>query len=284
MSRHSCVDVLSRARHRHSLFHFCTLAMAVLLLAPAGAYAQSIVDPTTAEFDPSADHNVTVSGVPVVDHYEIGFYLIAAAQPFQVNQLGKPSPAADGKIRVALGPRPAPGTLYEARVSAVGPGGAGLSAVSNNFTFTVPVPCSYTVSPTTPAMAAGGGAANVAVTTTSGCAWTATESLSWVTITSGGSGTGNGTVNYTVDGEHVDIVADGHADGGRPGGDHHAEWRGVQLHGAGHDAGDGGRRRCGERRGRRRPAAARGPRPKASAGSRSRVGPAAPGTAPSITR
>ena len=165
--------------------------MAVLLLAPAGAYAQSIVDPTTAEFDPSADHNVTVSGVPVVDHYEIGFYLIAAAQPFQINQLGKPSPDADGKIRVALGPRPAPGTLYEARVSAVGPGGAGLSAVSNNFTFTVAVQlrgvahdsgdggrrrrgerrghddaaCGYAVSPTTQAMAAGGGAASVAVTT-----------------------------------------------------------------------------------------------------------------------
>ena len=47
-------------------------------------------------------------------------------------------------------------------------------------------------------MAAGGGAASVAVTTTSGCAWTASESLTWVTITSGGSGTGNGTVNYTV--------------------------------------------------------------------------------------
>ena len=109
MSRHSCVDVLSRARHRHALCHFCTLAIAVLLLAPAGAYAQSIVDPATAEFDPSADHNVTVSGVPVVDHYEIGFYLIAAAQPFQINQLGKPSPASDGKIRVALGPRPGAG-------------------------------------------------------------------------------------------------------------------------------------------------------------------------------
>jgi hypothetical protein len=200
MSRHSCLDATSNPRHRHSLYHYCTLAIAVLLLAPAGSFAQSIVDPTTAEFDPSADHNVTISGVPVVDHYEIGFYLIAAAQPFQVNPLGKPSPGVDGKIRVALGPRPAPGVVYEARVSAVGPGGAGLSAVSNDFTFSAPPPCGFTVSPTAQAMAAGTGAAGVAVTVTSGsgCSWTASESLSWVTITSGASGTGNGTANYSV--------------------------------------------------------------------------------------
>ena len=170
---------------------------AVLLLAPVCADAQSVVDPTTAEFDPSADHNATVSGAPVVDRYDIGFYLIAAAQPFQVNQLGKPSPDLDGKIRVGLGSRPAPALLYEARVSAVGPGGAGLSAVSNDFTFSAPL-CSYTASPTTQTMAAGGAAGSVAVTTTSGCAWTATEGLTWVTIASGSSGTGTGTVSYTV--------------------------------------------------------------------------------------
>jgi all-beta uncharacterized protein/BACON domain-containing protein len=191
MSSHSCLDAKRHVRRRH----FFTLAIAVLLLGPASAFAQSIVDPTTAEFDPSADHTVTVSGTPVVDHYEIGFYLIAAAQPLQVNQLGKPSPDVDGKIRVALGARPASGILYEARVSAVGPGGTGLSAVSNNFTFSVP--CSTAVSPTTQAMAAGGGAASVAVTTASGCAWTATGPT-WVTITSGATGSGNGTVSYTV--------------------------------------------------------------------------------------
>jgi hypothetical protein len=32
----------------------------------------------------------------------------------------------------------------------------------------------------------------------SGCSWTATRSGSWITITSGASGTGNGTVGYRV--------------------------------------------------------------------------------------
>ena len=36
------------------------------------------------------------------------------------------------------------------------------------------------------------------MTAGAGCAWTATESLSWVTITDGASGMGNGTVTYTV--------------------------------------------------------------------------------------
>jgi hypothetical protein len=196
MSPRSCLDVTRHAPRCHSLRHFVTLAIAVLLLGPTGAFAQSVVDPTTAEFDPSPDHGLVVSGSPVVDHYELGFYLVGAAQPFQVNQLGKPAPDVDGKIRVGIGTRPAPGTLYEARVSALGPGGAGVSAVSNNFTFTAP--CSYMASPTTQAVAAGGGAASVAVTTTGGCAWTATEALGWVAVTSGGSGTGNGTVSYTV--------------------------------------------------------------------------------------
>lgn len=36
------------------------------------------------------------------------------------------------------------------------------------------------------------------VTAGAGCAWTAVNNDPWITITSGGSGTGNGTVNYSV--------------------------------------------------------------------------------------
>ena len=47
-------------------------------------------------------------------------------------------------------------------------------------------------------LAASGASASVTVTTTSGCAWTASEAASWLTITSGGSGTTTGTVSYTA--------------------------------------------------------------------------------------
>ena len=58
--------------------------------------------------------------------------------------------------------------------------------------------CSYTIDPTTASFPDTGGTGAVAVTTQSGCTWTATSNVDWVTVTSGGSGTGSGTVDYSV--------------------------------------------------------------------------------------
>jgi hypothetical protein len=58
--------------------------------------------------------------------------------------------------------------------------------------------CTYTLSPTSQSVGSTGGAESVSVTTSSGCPWTASSGLSWVTITSGSSGTGSGTVIYSV--------------------------------------------------------------------------------------
>jgi ABC-type molybdate transport system ATPase subunit len=38
----------------------------------------------------------------------------------------------------------------------------------------------------------------VSVTAPDGCAWTAVSNVSWITILSGASGSGNGTVSYSV--------------------------------------------------------------------------------------
>ena len=58
--------------------------------------------------------------------------------------------------------------------------------------------CTYSVSPTTVSAAATGSNASVAVTTGSSCAWTATSTVDWITITGGASMTGLGSTNYTV--------------------------------------------------------------------------------------
>ncbi len=58
--------------------------------------------------------------------------------------------------------------------------------------------CSYSISPTTQSVAAGGGNGTVSVSTTSGCGWTAVSNASWITLTSGSSGSGNGIVYYMV--------------------------------------------------------------------------------------
>src|SRR3954470_22130647 len=67
------------------------------------AYAQSVVNPNTAEFSPSVDHSAVLSdGSPAVQSYQLELYLVGATSPFQVASLGKPAPQADGKIRVTL--------------------------------------------------------------------------------------------------------------------------------------------------------------------------------------
>jgi hypothetical protein len=58
--------------------------------------------------------------------------------------------------------------------------------------------CSYSISPTNVSFGASGGTGSVSVTTQAGCPWTASSGESWMTITSGSSGTGNGTITYSV--------------------------------------------------------------------------------------
>jgi all-beta uncharacterized protein len=69
-------------------------------------------------------------------------------------------------------------------------------------TFTVSqsgtVTCTFAISPTRVSFPAAGGSATVTVTAGSGCPWTAVSNDSWITITGGASGNGNGTVSYTV--------------------------------------------------------------------------------------
>ena len=59
--------------------------------------------------------------------------------------------------------------------------------------------CTYTLSPTSEAFSAAGGARSVAVTADGGCVWTAISNASWIHVTSGGDGSGNGVVQYAVD-------------------------------------------------------------------------------------
>jgi hypothetical protein len=66
-------------------------------------------------------------------------------------------------------------------------------------TFTQPgAACSFTVNPVTVSATPGGGSTALSVTAQAGCGWTATSNASWLTITAGASGFGNGTVTLTA--------------------------------------------------------------------------------------
>jgi Viral BACON domain/Putative binding domain, N-terminal len=61
------------------------------------------------------------------------------------------------------------------------------------------ISCSYSISPSSQSFKSSvGGSGNVTVTASSGCGWVATSNASWITLTSGSSGVGNGAVNYNV--------------------------------------------------------------------------------------
>lgn len=55
-----------------------------------------------------------------------------------------------------------------------------------------------TITPTSRVATASGGAGSVTVTALAGCTWGATSNVTWMTITSGATGSGTGTVSYTV--------------------------------------------------------------------------------------
>jgi hypothetical protein len=64
---------------------------------------------------------------------------------------------------------------------------------------TGPTPvCSYAISPSTLAVGGDGGTGKVTITTAAGCAWTASTNADWITITAGASGTGDGSVTYSI--------------------------------------------------------------------------------------
>jgi hypothetical protein len=62
----------------------------------------------------------------------------------------------------------------------------------------VPSSCSYSIAPATASAPDAGGAGSVTVTATPACAWVVSGNPGWINIISGGNGSGNGTILYSV--------------------------------------------------------------------------------------
>jgi hypothetical protein len=75
-----------------------------------------------------------------------------------------------------------------------------LTIAGQTFTVNQAGGCTYSISPTSQSAPAAGGAGspNISVTSGSGCPWTAASNAAWLTISSGASGTSNGSVGYSV--------------------------------------------------------------------------------------
>jgi hypothetical protein len=75
------------------------------------ASAQFVLNPNFIEFTPSVDD-------AQVTRYEMGFYLIGAAEPMQLLDLGRPAVDGANKATVALPARPVPLNKYVAKARA----------------------------------------------------------------------------------------------------------------------------------------------------------------------
>src|SRR5687768_16456413 len=73
------------------------MAAAVFMSIPAGA--QTVVDATTAEFEPSADHNTTSNGTALVTSYLLQFFPGGSSSASHSIDMGKPAPGTNGLIR-----------------------------------------------------------------------------------------------------------------------------------------------------------------------------------------
>jgi hypothetical protein len=73
-----------------------------------------------------------------------------------------------------------------------------MTVAGQGVTISQSAPCTYNISQMNTSIDKAGGTGTVSVTTQAGCTWTAVSNATWITVNSGSSGTGNGTVNFTV--------------------------------------------------------------------------------------
>lgn len=74
-----------------------------------------------------------------------------------------------------------------------------LTVAGQTFTVTqAGIVCNYAITPTSQTISASANTGSVNVAVNTGCAWTTSSNAAWLSITSGASGNGNGTVNYAA--------------------------------------------------------------------------------------
>jgi hypothetical protein len=59
-------------------------------------------------------------------------------------------------------------------------------------------PCTFELSATEQSVPATGGTGRITVTAVAGCPWSAQSDAAWVVLTGGTTGTGNGSVTFTI--------------------------------------------------------------------------------------
>ncbi len=92
----------------------------------------------------------------------------------------------------------APGTLTAATTYYWAIGARNSVGANTSMPWSFTTSCASALSPSSATVPATGGTGSIPVSAATGCAWTAASNVTWIAISSGNSGNGNGTVDYTV--------------------------------------------------------------------------------------
>ena len=186
----------------------------LLQLATGGIAAPPLVDLVT----PTLESGPLIGNAGAILPGAVVVQVIAQSGP----QTGIPVPNIGVRIQNDLDPAVSPSaacngpggliltdTTGTARCDLVlnrNPGTVSLRAVAGeiqatrNFTLQINAgpSCTYALSSTAQSFGGAGGTGSVNVTAAAGCSWTASINASWITITSAASGSGNGSVAFSV--------------------------------------------------------------------------------------
>jgi hypothetical protein len=166
---------------RFGVINIGGLAFVLTQQAPAGPACNNTIQPTSAQLAPSGGTvNVTVQADPPCAW-------IAVSNVPWMAVVGVGSGTGNGSVTVSA----------SANTGATRVGTATIAG--QTLTVTQTGSCLASISPLSQSSPIAGGAATpVTVTVATGCAWTATTAAGWITITEGASGSGNGTVRFSV--------------------------------------------------------------------------------------
>lgn len=155
---------------------------ATVSTAPTPAKCQVSLSAPQAALDPAGGS----AAVTVATQAECAW--TAAADVGWITGLSPASGQGAGEVRFQVAANPTP-SIRQGRIT--------LNGVAAQVS-QAGVPCRVDISPQSQSMAASGGSGAVNVAAPQSCAWSATSTEPWLTISSGANGTGNGTVTFQV--------------------------------------------------------------------------------------
>jgi hypothetical protein len=168
-----------------------TVATQIFTVTQTGSVCSFSISPTGQSFaSTGGTGSVTVTGA-------VGCSWTAGSNPAWITITSGTSGSGNGTVN------------YSVASNGGGPRNGTITIATQAFTVSQSAAnCTYSISPPSQSFASGGGPGTVTVTAGAGCTWSVVSSPSWIAFNSGSSGTGNGTLNYSV-GINTGVVRSG---------------------------------------------------------------------------